>query len=105
MSGFELAEKLSGWAELASSGVLQTLTNSFLNISAGRNVEELLIGFSILHHSGGFPFHGKNHWPFGLSELFHEVAGSPPEGCQRVDIRRDVNHACSRSEPIKALGY
>jgi hypothetical protein len=95
MHGFELAEKLSRWPDLSFFRIRQPLTDAFLNIGAGRNVEQALIGFGILHHGCGFPLYGKHYRTLGFSELFHEIAGPPPEGRQRVDIIRDVNHACS----------
>jgi hypothetical protein len=56
MLGFELGEKLPRWPCPSCFHILQTLTDSFVFIRAGGNIEQALIGLGILHHSRGLPF-------------------------------------------------
>ncbi len=48
MYGIEVLEELPGWPHLPLLRVLQALTNAFLCVGAGGNVEETLIGFRVL---------------------------------------------------------
>ena len=94
MLGFEIVEKLPRRPDLSFFRVLQPLTDAFLHIGVGGNVEQALVGFGILHDSRCLSLHRKHHRALVLFKLFHEVAGPPPEGRQRLDVIRDVNHAC-----------
>ncbi len=93
MLGFEIPEKLPGWADLPLPHVLQTLTNALGWIGAGGRIEEALISFGVLYDGSCFPFDRKHHWPLGFLDLFHEIAGSAPKGRQRLDVFRDVKHS------------
>src|SRR5713226_5091693 len=92
MRGFKLVEKLLRGPGLSFFHVRQALTDTFLNIGAGSNVEQALIGLSILHDRRGLSLHGKHHRALALLELFHEVAGAAAESGQRLDVTRDVQH-------------
>src|SRR5258708_1493279 len=92
MRGFKLVEKLLRGPGLSFFCVRQALTDTFLNICAGSDVEQALIGFSILHDRGGLSLHSKHHGALALLELFHEVAGAAAEGGQRLDVTRNVQH-------------
>jgi hypothetical protein len=48
MRGFKVREKLSRWPHLVLFCVLQALTDALLGIGTGGDVEEALIGFSVL---------------------------------------------------------
>lgn len=60
MSSFELSKKLSCRTKFSFLGVFEALADSFLCIGAGVNVEQPLIGFSILAHDHNLPFHCKH---------------------------------------------
>ena len=45
-----------------------------MHIGLGHNVEQSLIGFSILNNRLGFPFDGQDDRSLTLLELFHEIA-------------------------------
>jgi hypothetical protein len=60
MPGFELGEKLAGWAELAVSRVLESLTDALAGIGASSNVEKVLIGCGVLHNCLGLSFDGEH---------------------------------------------
>jgi hypothetical protein len=51
------------------------LPDALPSIGVGRNIEQPLVRFRILHDCGGLAFHGKHHGTLALLELFHEVAG------------------------------
>jgi len=56
MVAANLVKYLSRRASASVGYVIQALTDAFLCIRAGGNVEQPLIGFSILHYSPAFPF-------------------------------------------------
>jgi hypothetical protein len=95
MLGFEIVEKLPRRPDLSFLRVLQPLTDAFLDIGMGSNVEQTLVGFGILYDSRSPSLYRKHHGALIFFKLFHEVPGPPPEGRQRLDVIRDVNHACS----------
>jgi hypothetical protein len=80
--------------------VITALTDAFHGVGIGRNVEQALIGVGILHDSRCFALHRKHHGALALLELFHEVAGTSAEGCQRLDVLGDVQHGPA---PVKYL--
>ena len=55
MLGFEVREKLPCRPNLPFPDILQALTDAFLCIGAGGDVEQALIGFGILYDGRGFP--------------------------------------------------
>ena len=99
MRGFEIHEKLPRWPELPSLCVLQALTNTLLGIGARGDIEQALVGLSILYDSRRLPLHGQHHGALGFLELLHEVAGSAAECGQRLDVVRDIEHGMT---PIQA---
>src|SRR5713226_254804 len=56
------------------------LTDAFLHMDVGGNVDQVLVGFGILHDSRCLSLHRKHHRALVLFKLFHEVAGPPPKG-------------------------
>jgi hypothetical protein len=46
--------------------ILEGLTDSFLFIRAGRNVEQTLVGFGVLHDGRRLPVHGKHDGALAL---------------------------------------
>src|SRR5436305_14351782 len=95
MHGFELVEKLSRRPDFPLFRLFQSLSNAFLSIGEGSNIEQALVGFSVLHDSRSLPLHGEHHRAPSLLKLLHEVAGTAPKGRQRLDIFGDVEHGCS----------
>src|SRR5258708_12842084 len=93
MRGFKLAEKLLRGPGLSFFRVRQALTDTFLNIGAGSNVEQTLIRLSILHDWRGLSLHSKHDRALALLELFHEVAGASAEGGQRLVATRHCTHS------------
>jgi hypothetical protein len=61
MPGFEFVEKFLRGPNLSFFRVLQALTDAFLCIDAGDNVERALIGFGILHDGRCLSLHGEHH--------------------------------------------
>src|SRR5260370_36955702 len=81
--------------DLSFPRVLQPLTDAFFCVGAGGNVEQALISSGVLHDGFCLPLHGKHHRALALLELLHEVARTPAEGGQRLDVLRDVKHGSS----------
>jgi hypothetical protein len=79
MLGFEVREKLPRRPDPALFHVLQTLTDAFLGIGAGGNVEQALIGCGVLHDGRRLSFHSKDDGTLRFFELLHEVAGRAAE--------------------------
>jgi hypothetical protein len=82
---FELVEKLSCRPEFSFLRVFKALTDSFLCISVGGNVEQMLIRFSVLNDGRGLAIHRKYHGALTFFQLFHEVTRPATEGRQRLD--------------------
>jgi hypothetical protein len=72
--------------------IAQALKYPFLCISAGGNVEQALIPFSILYDGGCLPIHSQHDRAFGLLQPLHEVTGCPAKRCQRLNVTRNVQH-------------
>jgi predicted nucleic acid-binding Zn ribbon protein len=83
MSAANLVKYFSCRASTSECDVVQTLTDTFLSIGAGGNVEEALIGLGVLHNGSGFSVHCQHHRTFRLFELFHEFTGRPAKRRQR----------------------
>jgi hypothetical protein len=98
MHGFELVEKLLRGPSFSLFRVLQALTDAFLCINAGRNVEQALIGFGILHDGRCLPPHREHHRAFAFFLALDEVAGTPAESRQRLDVLGDIQHEPAPSE-------
>src|SRR5467141_3397377 len=98
MRGFKLVEKLLRGSGLSFFRVRQALTDTFRNIGASSNVEQVLIGLRILHDGRGLSFHSKHHGALALLELLYEVAGAAAECGQRLDVTRDVQHLVAPSK-------
>src|ERR1700674_1713245 len=92
MLGFELVEKLLRGPSFSFFRVLQALTDAFLCIDAGSDVEQALIGLGILHDGRCLPPHREHHRALALLELLDEVARPSAEGCQRLDVFGDIKH-------------
>lgn len=104
MLGLEFVEELPGGPQPSLPGVLQALADALIRIGAGGDVEQALVGFRILHNSRGLPIYREDHGALALLELFHEIAGSAPEGGQGLDILRDVKRGPTPMEaPFKVL--
>src|SRR6478609_6022689 len=95
MGRVELIEKLPCRPEFSFFRVLKALTDSFLCIGAGGNVEQMLISFSVLNDGRGLPIHCKHHGALTFFQLFHEVTRPATEGRQRLDVFGDVKHQAS----------
>jgi len=92
MAPAELAEYLTGRPRPAVGDVVQALPNGFVNVGAGSDIEQLLIGFRFLHDSLGLVVDGQQHGPLGLLDLLEKLARFAPKICQRLDILREVEH-------------
>src|SRR5580658_5504921 len=88
-----------GGSSASVSHVVESLADSFLRICAGGNIEQALVGFSVLHDGRGLPLHGEHHGALAFLQLLHEVAGSAAEGRERLDVLGDVKHG---SAPMKS---
>jgi hypothetical protein len=99
MFAANLVKYLSRWVSASVGYVIQALTDAFLGIGLGSNIEQSLIGFGVLHDGRCFPPHGEHHGALVPSELFHEIAGPATEGGQRLDVLGNVKHGPA---PIKA---
>jgi hypothetical protein len=91
MGGVEVVEKLPCRPQFSFFRVFKALTDSFLCIGAGGNVEQMLISFSVLND--GLAIHRKHH---GRSLFLSCFINSP-------DRRRKVpNRTYNNSEAAVA---
>ena len=58
---------LSRRARASVCYVIKPLTDAFLGIGAGSNVEQPLIGFGVLHNCRGFSLHGEHYGALAAS--------------------------------------
>ena len=84
MFAANLVKYISRRASASVGYIIEPLTDAFLCIGAGGNVEQALIGFGVLHDSRRLPLYRKHHRALALFKLFHEVAGPAAEGRQRI---------------------
>jgi hypothetical protein len=73
MSPTELGEYLFGGPHPTIGDVVVALPEGFINIGAGSDIEQSLIGFSVLHDSLGFAVDGQHYRPLALLELLEEL--------------------------------
>jgi hypothetical protein len=92
MPSFELVKKLPCRPGPPASGVLQTLSDTFLCASQRCCVEQSLIGFGILYHGRCLTLYRKHDWTLAFSEELHEIAGTSAESSQRLNILSNVKH-------------
>jgi hypothetical protein len=92
MPGFEIIEELPCRPDLPLSDVLQSLADSFPRISLGRDIEQALISFGILHDRCRFPPYRKNDGALAFLELFQKFTRAAAERRQRLDILGDSEH-------------
>ena len=78
MGRFELVEKLSCDPEFSFFRIFKALTDSFLCIGSGGNVEQMLIGFSVLNHGRNIPLHLRHHGALTFFQLFHKTPQLAP---------------------------
>src|SRR5580700_1705651 len=100
MFGFELREELPRWPGLSFARVLQALPDSLICLGACGDIEQPLIGLRVLYNSCRLALHGQHNWPLALLELLYEIAGSPAESSERMNILRDVKHKHSPVAPF-----
>src|SRR5271157_4491231 len=61
MPVLELVEKFPGRPDFSLSRILQALTDAFLCIGPGGDIEQSLIGFGVLDDGRRLPLHGEHH--------------------------------------------
>ena len=81
---FELSKELS--TAFPALGLFEALTDAFIGIGAGSDVEEALIGLRVLYYRRSPALHRQYDGALTLPELFHEVAGAAAERGQRLNI-------------------
>ena len=87
MGRFELVEKLSCDPEFSFFRIFKALTDSFLCIGSGGNVEQMLIGFSVLNHGRNIPLHLRHHGALTFFQLFHKTPNWHLIGCDQLCTR------------------
>src|ERR1039457_4985904 len=95
MGRFEFGKELLGIASVSLPGLLKALADAFTSIGAGCNVEQSLIGSSILYDSLGLALHRKHNGPLALLELLHKVPRAAAECRERLNVLGDIEHTAS----------
>jgi hypothetical protein len=62
-------------------------------------IQQLLIGFGVLHNGRGLPLDGQYDGTLAFLELLQELTRAAAKRRQRLDVFRDIEH---RLAPIKA---
>jgi len=68
-----LFKHFPGWTRAAAFNVLKSLSDSLVDVGAGGDVQQALIGLRILHPCFRLTSHRKYNRLSVLSELFHEL--------------------------------
>ena len=68
----KLLKKLSRRASASVGYIIQSLTDRFLFIGAGRDIEQPLIRSHVLNDGRCLPVHGKHDGALALLKLFHD---------------------------------
>src|ERR1017187_6294868 len=85
MSPSNFVECLSRRFGSAVGDVIQSLTDGFVHIGTGGDVQQALVGRRVLHDGGGLALYGKHHGPFALPEVLHKIARTATVSRQRLD--------------------
>src|SRR5260370_4244264 len=72
--------------------VLKPLPGSLSGISLRRDVQQALIGFSILHDRFRFAIDGEDQGSLGSLQTFHEFTRIAPECGHGLNVFLDVEH-------------
>jgi hypothetical protein len=94
----ELFESLTGWANSPLLYIFKTLPNSLGRVCMCGNVEQALIGFSILHDGFGLSIDREHERPFRFLQMLHEFGGITPEGSHGLDVFLDIEHDYPREK-------
>jgi len=93
MDAAENVQSFPRWTHAALLYVLKPLPDSLDGIGLRRDVEQTLIGLSILHDRFRFAVNGKNQRPLGFLETFHEFSRITPECGHGLNVFLNVEHA------------
>jgi len=93
MDAAEEFQSFSRRTQAALFYVLKPLPDSLNGIGLRRDVEQMLIGFSILNDRFRFAIHGENQGSLGFLETFHEFSRIPPECGHGLNVFLNVEHA------------
>jgi len=80
MRSFELGEKLPYRLKLSLPFVLQALPDSLFGVSLRGDIEQVLVGRSVLHDGCGFSVYCEHHGTLAFLEVPHELARRAAEG-------------------------
>lgn len=72
--------------------VFETLTDAFVDVGCGGEVEEALVSGGVLDDGFGFAVDGEDDGALGGFELLHELDGVIAEGGEGLDVFGDVDH-------------
>ena len=92
----DAAEHFKSFARRPDAALLQVLKplpDSFNGVGLRRDVEQMLIGFSILHDRFRFAVDGENQGSLGFLETLHEFSWIAPECGDGLNVFLDVEHA------------
>ena len=79
MGLLELFKDLARGPHFTVASVFEPLSNPFPGICLCGNIEQSLIGFSILHDGRSLSFYGKHQGTLAFPEMRHEGGGTAAE--------------------------
>jgi hypothetical protein len=91
----DAAEQFKGfarWTDAALLYVLKPLADTLNRVGLRSDVEQALIGFSVLHNRFRFAVNGKNQRPLGFLEALHEFSRIAAECGHRLNVFLNVEH-------------
>jgi hypothetical protein len=91
----DAAEQFKGfarWTDTALLYVLKPLADTLNRVGLRSDVEQALIGFSVLHNRFRFAVNGKNQRPLGFLEALHEFSRIAAECGHRLNVFLNVEH-------------
>jgi hypothetical protein len=83
-------ERFPRRSHAALGHVFTTLPDAFFDVCLCRDIEQALIGFSVLHYRGGLAVDRQNHRALRLLELLKKRHGIVPKRGQVLNVLGEV---------------
>jgi hypothetical protein len=89
--------------DTAFGHIFASLSDAFFGVCPRRNIEQVLIGFSVLRNRGGLAIDRQNNRAFRFFELLEKCRGMVPKRGQGLHVLRDVDGDAPLPLPLKVL--
>jgi hypothetical protein len=98
----DFVEDLAGWSGPASGNIFETLADTLGRIRLGSDVEQTLVGNSVLDNQFRLAVNGEEHRSTRGLEALHRFGRLTPKVSQGPNVLSNVNHSL-RIAPLRVL--